>query len=170
MSCASTCTSTRFARSAPTSRPTSPGGAVARRDQLPALSFTPSVQNADPDRKNRALHVVLSPTAHHVELAVGVGVDNVLVTGALMAFQNANNLPTTASRIRHWNDLVNAAEAGQVDAQSYNYVSVSETQPETLTLYVAAYPRSTPSSTPAFRSRPRHWAPFRCTCVTRARP
>ncbi len=111
---------------------------LAETNYLP-LSFTPSVQNADPGSQEPGTFTWSYPQLPTtLSSQWRVGVDNVLVTGALMAFQNANNLPTTGvADPTTWNDLVNAAEAGQVDAQSYNYVSVSETQPETLTLYVA---------------------------------
>jgi hypothetical protein len=68
----------------------------------------------------------------------GVGNDNVIVRGALMAFQNNNNLPTTGVVDETtWNDLVRSVENGKVDPDTYNYVTVSETSPEILRLYIA---------------------------------
>jgi hypothetical protein len=111
---------------------------LAETGYLP-LSFTPSIQGADPgiqDPGTFTWSLPQLPTSLSSQWRVGV--DNVLVTGALMAFQNAKNLPTTGvADPTTWNDLVNAAETDQTDPNSYNYVSVTETQPETLTLYVA---------------------------------
>ncbi|MFZ1063316.1 MAG: L,D-transpeptidase family protein [Acidimicrobiales bacterium] len=114
---------------------------LAETGYLP-LSFTPSVPGSDPGVQESGTFTWLYPQLP-VTLSSQwqVGVDNVLVTGALMAFQNDHQLPTTGvADPTTWNDLVNAAETGQVDPNSYNYVSVTETQPETLTLYVAGVP------------------------------
>ena len=111
---------------------------LAETNYLP-LSFSPSVIGAAPGVQDPGTFTWSYPQLPTtLSSQWRVGVDNELVTGALMAFQNANNLPTTGvADPTTWNDLVTAAEAGQVDANSYNYVSVSETDPETLTLYVA---------------------------------
>jgi len=67
-----------------------------------------------------------------------VGVDNVVLHGALMAFQNVSHLPTTGvADATTWANLVHAVENNEVDPGSYNYVTVSEGSPETTTLYVA---------------------------------
>jgi hypothetical protein len=114
---------------------------LAETNYLP-LTFTPSLQGADP-----GVQVPGTFTWSYPQLPATlssqwrVGVDNVLVTGALMAFQNANGLPTTGvADPTTWDDLVSAAENGTVDASTYNYVSVTENDPETLTLYVAGVP------------------------------
>ena len=119
---------------------------LAETNYLP-LSFSPSVIGADPGVQDPGTFTWSYPQLPTtLSSQWRVWVDNELVTGALMAFQNANNLPTTGvADPTTWNDLVNAAEAGQVDANSYNYVSVSETDPETLTLYVAGVGPSTRS-------------------------
>jgi lipoprotein-anchoring transpeptidase ErfK/SrfK len=66
-----------------------------------------------------------------------VGVDNVVLRGALMAFQNAQNLPTTGvADAATWAKLVTAANAGDVNTRPYDFVDVSESSPETMTLYV----------------------------------
>ena len=143
MSCSSTC---RFdtVRSLTTNIATN----VTWEEQLLAetgylpLSFTPSVAGADPgvqDPGTFTWSFPQLPTSLSAQWRVGV--DNELVTGALMAFQNDHSLPTTGvADPTTWNDLVNAAESGQTDSHSYNYVTVSETTPETLTLYVAGVP------------------------------
>ena len=143
MSCASTChfESVRSLATNIATNVTWEEQLLAETNYLP-LSFTPSVQGADPGVQDPGTFTWLYaqlPTALSSQWRVGV--DNVLVTGALMAFQNANHLPTTGvADPTTWNDLVNAAETGQLDANTYNYVSVTETQPETLTLYVAGVP------------------------------
>jgi lipoprotein-anchoring transpeptidase ErfK/SrfK len=53
-----------------------------------------------------------------------------------MNFQEVHGLPTTGVvNSATWNTLVKAADAHQVNPASYNYVDVSESSPETLTLY-----------------------------------
>ena len=69
-----------------------------------------------------------------------VGVDNVVLHGALMAFQNVNHLPTTGvADAATWADLIRAVENNGVNPGTYNYVAVSEGSPETTTLYVAGH-------------------------------
>jgi hypothetical protein len=68
----------------------------------------------------------------------GVGNNNVIVRGALMAFQSNNNLPTTGTiDAVTLNDLQRAVRDDKVDPNTYNYVTVSETSPEILRLYIA---------------------------------
>jgi hypothetical protein len=69
-----------------------------------------------------------------------VGTDNVVLKGALMRFQSVHNLPTTGQMdATTWHTLVSAARRNQVDPNPYTYVYVSQTQPETLTLYIDNY-------------------------------
>jgi len=64
------------------------------------------------------------------------GVSNVIVTGAIMNFQNVEGLPTSGVMDpTTWNDLVKAVTAHRRDPASYNYVDVTQSSPETLTLY-----------------------------------
>lgn len=64
------------------------------------------------------------------------GVPNVILTGAIMNFQNVHGLATTGVvDATTWNALVAAANTHQTDPASYNYVDVTETSPEVLTLY-----------------------------------
>lgn len=66
------------------------------------------------------------------------GASNVLLTGALMAFQNDHQLATTGvADAATWQALISAVEQNQLDPNSYNFVDVSMASPETLTLYVA---------------------------------
>lgn len=67
-----------------------------------------------------------------------LGTDNVILKGAVMAFQDQHHLATTGiADPMTWNDLVAAALDHDFDPAPYNYVNVSEVEPETLTLYVA---------------------------------
>lgn len=67
----------------------------------------------------------------------GVGNNNVIVRGALMAFQNDNNLPTTGVvDATTWNDLLRAVTSNETNPSTYNYVTVSESSPEIVRLYV----------------------------------
>ena len=66
-----------------------------------------------------------------------VGANGAILRGALMNFQSVNNLPTTGvADSTTWSALIADVTAKKVDPTSYNYVSVSEGSPETLTLYV----------------------------------
>jgi hypothetical protein len=65
-----------------------------------------------------------------------VGTPNVILRGALMHFQLVHNLTTTGSMNGPtWKTLVSAADNHHGDPITYNYVYVSEKQPEKLTLY-----------------------------------
>ena len=66
-----------------------------------------------------------------------VGTANQVLKGAVMAFQAAVGLPFTGNMdTTTWLALQRAAVAGRANAKSYNYVLVSENQPETLRLFV----------------------------------
>jgi len=65
-----------------------------------------------------------------------VGSNNVILRGAVMRFQSVHNLPTTGIvDPATWFDLLNAVSTNQHDPTDYNYVYVSQKQPETLVLY-----------------------------------
>jgi hypothetical protein len=69
-----------------------------------------------------------------------VGVDTPILRGALMSFQNVNQLPTTGvADAATWTELIAAVLHHRVDPASYNYVVVSESSPQTTTLYVAGH-------------------------------
>ena len=66
-----------------------------------------------------------------------VGTDNQVLKGAVMAFQTAVGLPFTGNMdTTTWLALQHAAYNGATDTKSYNYVLVSQSQPETLRLFV----------------------------------
>src|ERR1019366_8418655 len=67
-----------------------------------------------------------------------LGSDNIVLQGALRTFQSQSNIPVTGEAdATAWSDLLSAVTANRVDLATYNYVNVSESSPETLTLYVA---------------------------------
>lgn len=69
-----------------------------------------------------------------------VGTNNVVLKGALMRFQDVHGLATTGQMdSTTWESIVSAARKHQIDPNPYTYVYVSQTQPETLTLYIDNY-------------------------------
>jgi peptidoglycan hydrolase-like protein with peptidoglycan-binding domain len=65
-----------------------------------------------------------------------VGAYSVLIKGALMRFQDAHGLATSGlADATTWKALITAAQQGQTNTAGYNYVDVSTSLPETLTLY-----------------------------------
>jgi len=66
-----------------------------------------------------------------------VGTSNQVLKGAVMTFQTAVGLPFNGNMdTTTWMALQRAAVAGQVNTKSFNYVLVSQNQPETLRLFV----------------------------------
>ena len=111
---------------------------LAEAGYLP-VSFTPALSQSDPTLQSVGTFTWLYPNLPTLlESLWQVGSDNVLVTGALMTFQSQHNLPTTgiADPVT-WNALISAVQNGQSNTAPYTYVSVSESSPETLTLYIA---------------------------------
>ena len=66
-----------------------------------------------------------------------VGTDNVVLQGALMNFQAVHGLSwNTGMTSTTWSLILQAATRKQFDPNNYNYVVVSQVQPEKLMLYV----------------------------------
>jgi lipoprotein-anchoring transpeptidase ErfK/SrfK len=64
------------------------------------------------------------------------GTDNVITQGAVMNFEAQHNLTTDGDAgPQVWADLLTAVQTGQGDALPYGYVLVSESLPETTTVY-----------------------------------
>jgi lipoprotein-anchoring transpeptidase ErfK/SrfK len=62
---------------------------------------------------------------------------NVITKGALMRFEDANNLATTGvATTQVWDALIAAVAGGHVNKIPYAYADVSTGSPETLTIYV----------------------------------
>ncbi len=109
---------------------------LAQLNYLP-VSFSPLVTGLTPATQVPGIFAwrfPLLPTTLSSQWQLGV--DNVVVTGAVMNFQNVHGLPTTGVLDPvTWNTLVSAADAHQVNPSTYNYVDVTESSPEVLTLY-----------------------------------
>ncbi len=64
------------------------------------------------------------------------GQENVITKGAVMTFENQNGLKADGvAGPEVWGQLLSAVSAGTVYTAAYNYVFVSETLPETTTVY-----------------------------------
>jgi peptidoglycan hydrolase-like protein with peptidoglycan-binding domain len=110
---------------------------LAELNYLPA-TFTANTAQSDPASPTTGFYTWAYP---HLPSSInslwGVGNNNVIVRGALMDFQNNNNLPTTGLySTSTGNALVHAVRNNIVDPSTYNYVTVSETSPEIVRLYV----------------------------------
>jgi hypothetical protein len=111
---------------------------LAQLNYLPATFTSTSPQN-DPTTQTTGFYTWTYPKLPTSLIGLwGVGNNNVIVRGALMNFQNDHQLPTTGVVDQAtWNELLKAAQSGQKNPSTYNYVTVSETSPEIVQLYVA---------------------------------
>ena len=77
------------------------------------------------------------------------GTDNVLTRGAVMNFESQNGLKTDGvAGPQVWTDLLADVQSGKGDALSWNYVLVSQSLPESATVYKDGVPvYSTPVNT-----------------------
>ena len=102
------------------------------------LTFTPTVAPSDPASPTTGTYTwSYANLPSRLSALWQPGAANVILTGALMAFQNDHQLPTTGGAdVATWRALVSAVDQHQVDDHPYSYVDVSMSQPETLTLYV----------------------------------
>ena len=77
------------------------------------------------------------------------GVSNVITQGAIMNFENQNGLKTDGlAGPQVWNDLLADVQSGKGNAQPWDYVVVSQSLPETATVYKDGSPvYSTPVNT-----------------------
>ncbi len=138
--CATSCTFTRvraFSASVATN--------VLWEEQLLAtlkylpLTFSPTIPQSDPAQPTSGTFSWTYPNLPaRLSAQWRPGASNVILTGALMSFQNNHQLPTTGvADPTTWNDLVRAAQQDQVDPNPYSFVDVAEATPQHLTLYVA---------------------------------
>ena len=137
--CAQTCTvtATHFVQTASPVNIAWEDQLLAQLNYLP-VSFTafetPPVASSQVPGTFSWRFAALAP---QLEPQWSVGTDNVVLRGALMNFQNVHELATTGEiDPTTWNTLVHAADFNQLDPATYNYVSVAESRPEDMTLYL----------------------------------
>jgi len=110
---------------------------LAELNYLP-VSFTPNTAQSDrsmPTGGTFAWKYPNLPATLKAQWQVGVA--GVILRGALMNFQSVHNLPTTGvADSATWAALMTAVQNHKLDPTTYDYVSVSEKTPETVTLYV----------------------------------
>jgi lipoprotein-anchoring transpeptidase ErfK/SrfK len=140
MSCASSCAFAGLVRrvASVATNLTWEAQLLAELNYLP-LTFTPGTTQSVPSQQVNGTftwaYPNLPPT---LSSQWTLGSDNVILQGALRTFQSQLNLPVTGeANATTWTDLVNAVNDDHLDPATYNYVDVSETLPETLTLYVS---------------------------------
>jgi len=111
---------------------------LAELHYLP-LTFTPgTIQSYPSEQVNGTFTWAYPNLPASLSSRWALGIDNVILRGALMTFQSQLSLPVTGvADATTWSDLISAVNANRIDSASYNYVNVAETLPETLTLYVA---------------------------------
>ncbi len=111
---------------------------LAELNYLP-LTFTPNATAGDSSQAvggTFAWKYASLPTSLSAQWRLGV--DNVILHGALMAFQSVSQLPTTGvADATTWEKLIAAVQTNKMNPGSYDYAVVSEGSPETTTLYVA---------------------------------
>ncbi|HUV57638.1 MAG TPA: L,D-transpeptidase family protein [Acidimicrobiales bacterium] len=142
MSCASGCAFTRLrAHTAWVSTNlTWEAQLLAELNYLP-VAFTSSTPQSDPSQSVSG-HFTWKYADLPTRLSSqwSLGSDNVILHGALMDFQNVNQLPVTGvPDAATWSALIAAVQGNKVNPGTYNYVDVSMSSPETLTLYVAGH-------------------------------
>ena len=134
-------------------------GSILRLQQLLAelgylpLTFTPASPLTSPTQEGNNQVGSFSWRWANQPLALETlwtpGVSNVITTGAVMNFENQNGLKTDGvAGPQVWTDLLADVQSGKGDANPWNYVLVSQSLPESATVYsngAAVY--STPVNT-----------------------
>ena len=112
---------------------------LAQLGYLP-LNFTPATQptspqqEADPQQGTFAWRWPNLPAS--LTSLWTAGTANVITQGAVMRFEDVNGLATDGiAGPLVWTALLKAASTGAADPQSYDYVVVSKTLPENVTVY-----------------------------------
>lgn len=125
---------------------------LAQLGYLP-LNFTPATQptspqqEADPQQGTFAWRWPNLPAS--LTSLWTAGSANVITQGAVMAFEEQNGLATDGiAGPEVWTALLQAASTGTADPQPYDYVFVSKTLPESVTVYKDGVPvYTTPANT-----------------------
>jgi len=134
-------------------------GSILRLQQLLAelgylpLTFTPASPLTSPTQEGNNQVGSFSWRWANQPLALETlwtpGVNNVITTGAVMNFESQNGLKTDGiAGAQVWTDLLADVQSGKGDANPWNYVLVSQSLPESATVYsngTAVY--STPVNT-----------------------
>ena len=134
-------------------------GSILRLQQLLAelgylpLTFTPASPLTSPTQEGNDQVGSFSWRWANQPLALETlwtpGVSNVITTGAVMNFEDQNGLKTDGvAGPQVWTDLLADVQSGKGDANPWNYVLVSQSLPESATVYsngAAVY--STPVNT-----------------------
>jgi peptidoglycan hydrolase-like protein with peptidoglycan-binding domain len=134
-------------------------GSILRLQQLLAelgylpLTFTPASPLTSPTQEGNNQVGSFSWRWANQPLALETlwtpGVSNVITTGAVMNFEDQNGLKTDGvAGPQVWTDLLADVQSGKGDANPWNYVLVSQSLPESATVYsngAAVY--STPVNT-----------------------
>jgi peptidoglycan hydrolase-like protein with peptidoglycan-binding domain len=142
-----------------TSQFTVAAGSILRLQQLLAelgylpLTFTPASPLTSPTQEGNNQVGSFSWRWANQPLALETlwtpGVNNVITTGAVMNFEDQNGLKTDGvAGAQVWTDLLADVQSGKGDANPWNYVLVSQSLPESATVYsngAAVY--STPVNT-----------------------
>ena len=139
--CQATCavTSARVVSTAATLNPTWTAQLLAELGYLP-VNFSSSAGPFAVEQVPGAFHFRF-PDLPTLNSQWSVGTTTTILTGALMRFQDAHGLPTTGvPDAATWPALLSAVKHHQISSTSYNYVLVSQTQPESLTLYQNGVP------------------------------
>jgi hypothetical protein len=148
----------RLAQSA-TSQFTVAPGSILRLQQLLAelgylpLTFTPASPLTSPTQEGNNQVGSFSWRWANQPLALETlwtpGVSNVITTGAVMNFENQNGLKSDGiAGPQVWTDLLADVQSGKGDANPWNYVLVSQSLPESATVYSnGAVVYSTPANT-----------------------
>ena len=148
----------RLAQSS-TSQFTVAPGSILRLQQLLAelgylpLTFTPASPLISPTQEGNNQVGSFSWRWANQPLALETlwtpGVSNVITTGAVMNFENQNGLKTDGiAGPQVWTDLLADVQSGKGDANPWNYVLVSQSLPESATVYSnGAVVYSTPANT-----------------------
>ncbi len=142
MRCAKTCTftATRPRVASVSTNLTWEAQLLAELNYLP-LTFTPGTNQSTPSIQVNGTFTWAYPNLPTtLSSQWRLGTDNIVLQGALRTFQSQSNIPVTGEAdATTWSDLLSAVTAKRVDPVTYNYVEVSESSPETLTLYVAGH-------------------------------
>jgi peptidoglycan hydrolase-like protein with peptidoglycan-binding domain len=129
-----------------TSRFTVAPGSILRLQQLLAeldylpLTFTPASPLTSPTEEGNDQVGSFSWRWPNQPLSLETlwtpGVNNVITQGAVMNFENQNGLKTDGlAGPQVWTDLLADVQSGKGDAQPWDYVLVSQSLPETATVY-----------------------------------